>query len=244
MTATPLGFITARSLYRQRNNYLKDNPDSNDIFNANPEDVKRFAEFNGLLKSIMTRAIMGSKVMSAFIIKGLTEGHDDDDEEWLSNLMKTKSGRRFIQKHLPMGVAMATAATSNDKKGNTLDMILNMFDTYTGKDFDTYKNLRTSLNYAKTDEERNEVWGKFLGNLWTTYNINQVEQITKLKDVFQSAYDSDKIKTVEENEKIAKEVYKNVDGIVDGFLINGAINALQRATNPDENFNRFTKKDW
>lgn len=244
LTATPLGFITALQLRSQAKQYNINNPGSGDIFNANPEDVKRFAEFNGLTKSIVTRATMGSLAMAAFIAKGLAEGHDDDDEEWLSNLMKTKSGRRFIQKHLPMGLAMSTSAIYGNGKDNNLDMLFNMLDTYTGKDFDTYKNLRTSLKYAKTDEERNEVWGKFWGNLWTTYNINQAEQITKLKDVFQSAYDSDKIKTVEENEKIAKEVYKNVDGIVDGFLINGAIDALQRATNPDENFNRFTKKDW
>lgn len=244
LTATPLGFITALQLRSQAKQYNINNPGSGDIFNANPEDVKRFAEFNGLMRSIVTRATMGSLAMAAFIAKGLAEGHDDDDEEWLSNLMKTKSGRRFIQKHLPMGLAMSTSAIYGNGKDNNLDMLFNMLDTYTGKDFDTYKNLRTSLKYAKTDEERSEVWGKFWGNLWTTYNINQAEQITKLKDVFQSAYDSDKIKTVEENEKIAKEVYKNVDGIVDGFLINGAIDALQRATNPDKNFNRFTKKDW
>lgn len=244
LTATPLGFITALQLRSQAKQYNINNPSSGDIFNANPEDVKRFAEFNGLMRSIVTRATMGSLAMAAFIAKGLAEGHDDDDENWLSNLMKTKSGRRFIQKHLPMGLAMSTSAIYGNGKDNNLDMLFNMLDTYTGKDFDTYKNLRTSLKYAKTDEERNEVWGKFWGNLWTTYNINQTEQITKLKDVFQSAYDSDKIKTVEENEKIAKDVYKNVDGIVDGFLINGAIDALQRATNPDKNFNRFTKKDW
>jgi len=244
ITATPLGFITGGVLRYQRKSWLTDRPGSNDIFNANPEDVKRYAEFNGLMKSVFTRAIMGSTVMAAFITKALVSGHDEDDEEWFSNLMQTKSGRRFIQKHLPMGVAMAAAATSSDGKSNSLDMVFNMLDTYTGKDFDTYKNLRLSLKYAKTDEERNEVWGKFWGNLWTTYNVNQPEQIIKLRDVFESAYDSDKIKTVEENEKISKEIYKNIDGIVDGFLINGAIDAFRRGLDPDKNVNRFTKKDW
>jgi len=244
ITSTPLGFVTARSLYRQRNNYLKDKPGSEDIFNANPEEVKRYAEFHGLMKSVVTRATIGSIAMAAFIAKGLAEGHDEDDEGWFSNLMKTKSGRRFIQKHLPMGIAMATAATSNDGKNNTLDMVLNMLDTYTGQDFDSYKNLKKSLFYAKNDDERKEVWAKFWGNLWTTYNVNQAEQIIKLKDVFQSAYDSDKIKTVEENEKISKEIYKNIDGIVDGFLVNGAIDAFRRGIDPEQNVNRFTKKDW
>jgi len=244
ITATPLGFITGGVLRYQRKSWLTDHPGSNDIFNANPEDVKRYAEFNGLMRSVFTRAIMGSTVMAAFITKALVEGHDEDDEEWFSNLMKTKSGRRFIQKHLPMGIAMSTSAIYGNGKDNNLDMVFNMLDTYTGKDFDTYKNLRTSLKYAKTDDERNEVWGKFWGNLWTTYNVNQPEQIIKLRDVFQSAYDSDKIKTVEENEKIAKDIYKSVDGIVDGFLINGAIDALRRGLDPNKNVNRFTKENW
>jgi len=244
LTATPLGFITAFQLKSQAKQYEVHNPGSSDIFNANPEDVKRYAEFHGLMKSVVTRATMGSIAMAAFITKGLAEGHDDDDESWFSNLMQTKSGRRFIQKHLPMGIAMSASAIYGNGKDNNLDMVFNMLDTYTGKDFDTYKNLRTSLKYAKTEDERAEVWGKFWGNLWTTYNVNQPEQIIKLKDVFQSAYDSDKIKTVEENEKISKEIYKNIDGIVDGFLVNGAIDAFRRGIDPEQNVNRFIKKDW
>jgi len=244
LTATPLGFITAFQLRSQAKQYEVHNPGSSDIFNANPEDVKRYAEFHGLMKSVVTRATMGSIAMAVFITKGLAEGHDDDDESWFSNLMQTKSGRRFIQKHLPMGIAMSASAIYGNGKDNNLDMVFNMLDTYTGKDFDTYKNLRTSLKYAKTEDDRKEVWGKFWGNLWTTYNVNQAEQIIKLKDVFQSAYDSDKIKTVEENEKISKEIYKNVDGIVDAFLINGAIDAFRRGIDPEENVNRFIKKDW
>lgn len=244
LTATPLGFITAFQLKSQAKQYEKHNPGSSDIFNANPEDVKRYAEFNGLMKSVVTRATMGSIAMAAFIAKGLAEGHDEDDEEWFSNLMETKSGRRFIQKHLPMGIAMSASAIYGNGKDNNLDMVFNMLDTYTGKDFDTYKNLRTSLKYAKTEDDRKEVWGKFWGNLWTTYNVNQPEQIIKLRDVFQSAYDKDKIKTVQENEQIAKEIYTNIDGIVDGFLVNGAIDAFRRGLDPEKNVNRFTKQDW
>lgn len=244
LTATPLGFITAFQLKNQAKQYEKQNPGSSDIFNANPEDVKRYAEFNGLMKSVVTRATMGSIAMAAFIAKGLAEGHDEDDEDWFSNLMATKTGRRFIQKHLPMGIAMSASAIYGNGKDNNMDMVFNMLDTYTGKDFDNYKNLRTSLKYAKTEDDRKEVWAKFWGNLWTTYNVNQPEQIIKLKDVFQSAYDKDKIKTVEENERIAKEIYTSIDGIVDGFLINGAIDAFRRGFDPDKNVNRFTKQDW
>ncbi|HCU06583.1 MAG TPA: hypothetical protein DIC42_03265 [Holosporales bacterium] len=244
ITSTPLGFITGATLRYQRNSWAKDHPGSNDIFNANPEDVKRYAEFHGLMRSVFTRAIMGSTVMAAFITKGLAEGHDDEDESWFANLMKTKTGRRFIQKHLPMGVAMSASAIYGNGKDNQLDMVFNMLDTYTGQDFDRYKNLRTSLKYAKTDEDREEVWAKFWGNLFTTYNVNQLEQIIRFKDAFNSAFDSDEIKTVEENEKISKNIYRNIDGIVDGFLINGAFDAFRRGIDPEQKVNRFSKKDW
>ena len=243
LTATPLGFITAFQLRSQAKQYEKHNPGASDIFNANPEDVKRYAEFHGLMKSVVTRATMGSLAMAAFITKALTDGHDEEDEGWFANLMKTKTGRRFIQKHLPMGIAMSTSAIYGNGKDNNLDMVFNMLDTYTGQDFDRYKNLRTSLKYAKTEEDRDEVWAKFWGNLWTTYNVNQPEQLIKFKDAFKSAFDSDEIKTVEENEKISKEIYKSIDGIVDGFLVNGAIDAFIRGIDPNQNVNRFIKKD-
>lgn len=245
LTATPLGFITGTALRVQRNNYLKENSGASDVFNANPEQVKRYAELHGLMRSVYTRAIMGSSLMAAFITKALMQAEpDDEDKEWLANLMKTKTGRRFIQKHLPLGLAMATPALYGNGKDNQLDMVLDMLDTYTGQDFDSYKNLRSSLNKAKSDDEKEEVWAKFMGNLWTTYNINQVEQIEKLKDVIHSAYDTGEIKTVQQNESISKQIYKSVDGIMDGFLINGAIDGLGRAMNPDERFNRFSKQDW
>jgi len=43
---------------------------------------------------------------------------------------------------------------------------------------------------------------------------------------------------------LAKDIYKSVDGIVDGFLINGAIDALRRGLDPNKNVNRFTKENW
>jgi len=244
ISATPLGFIIGGQLKGQAKQYAIDHPGATDIFNANPEDVKQYAMYHGLMRSVFTRAIMGTTAMAAFITKALIEGGDDEDEGWMANLMKTKSGRRFLQKHLPMGIALSAPAIYGNGKDNELDMVFNMLDTYTGRDFDTYGNLRTSLKYAKGQEERNEVWAKFWGNMSTTYNTNQLEQIQKLKDVLKSAADSDEIKTVEENEKISKEIYRNIDGIVDGFLINGAIDAFRRTMNPDQQFNRFSKKDW
>lgn len=186
---------------------------------------------------------MGSTLMAAFIAKA---SMDDDDEEegFIQNLLKTKMGRRFLQKHLPLGVAMLSPYVygGNTAKDNALDRVLTMVDTYTGKDFESYGNLRKSLKFAKTDEERNEVWGKFWGNLFTTYNVNQPEQLIKFRDAIESAFDTDEIRDVEENEKRSKELYQEIDSFIDGFLINGAISAAQRAANPNEDVNRFTKK--
>lgn len=237
LTATPYGFITSAVLKGQSKQYLNVNPGSDNIFNGNPEEVKKYAELHGLAKSIFTRAVMGSTIMAAFIAKALVDDNDDEDDDWFANLMKTKTGRRFIQKHMPLAVAMSAPALYESKdKESGMDRVFNMLETYTGKDFDTYTNLRQSLKYAKTEDDRKEVLAKFFGNLWTTYNVNQAEQVVKMIDVMKSASDSDNIKTVEENEKTAKDVYKSIDGVVDGFLINGAIDAFSRGMQ-----NRFLK---
>ena len=113
-----------------------------------------------------------------------------------------------------------------------------MFNIYTGQDFDRYQNLMQALKKAKTDDDRNEVWSKFMGNMMMTYNVNQVEQITKFRDAFASAMDSNEISAVEWDEKVSKDIYKQADGIVDNFFINGVFQAVNRFIS-DGNFNRY-----
>lgn len=243
ITATPYGFVQSAVLRKQRNEYAREHAGAADIFNANPEDIKRYAELHGIMRSTFTRAAMGSTAMAAFIAKALASKGDEDDGEakdWFANLMATKSGRRFIQKHMPLGIAMLGPTLYKPSKAHAIDMMFDMLDTYTGKDFDKYNNLLKSLKYAKDDDERNEVWSKFWGNLTTTYNANQPEQVVKFIDVVKSAYDSDKIASVEENEAISKEIYKSAEGIMDNFLINGAIDAANRFFDPEKSYNRYT----
>jgi len=166
LTATPLGLLAGFSLRKQRQEYLSSTAGAgaNNIFAADPEQIKRYAELNGMMKSVFTRTLMGSTAMALFVLNALAKGEDGDDgedESWFENLMQTKTGRRFIQKFFPVGIAMLTPSFygDKDKKGEyRIDNILSMFDTYTGKDFDSYVNLRKSLKYAGDDEdERDEV---------------------------------------------------------------------------------------
>ena len=243
ISATPYGFVQSAILRKQRNEYAKEHAGATDVFNANPEDIKRYAELHGLMRSLTTRAIMGSTAMAAFVAKALASNGDDDDKEatdWFANLMATKSGRRFIQKHLPLGIALLGPTLYKPSKAHAIDMAFDMLNTYTGKDFETYNNLLKSLKYAHDDDERNEVWSKFWGNLTTTYNVNQPEQIVRYIDVVKSAFDSDKIADVEENEAISKEIYKSADGIIDNFLLNGAIDAARRVADPDRDYIRYS----
>lgn len=246
ITATPLGFVTGGQLLSQRNQYATSNPGAADIFNSDPEQLKKYAELHGLMRSVFTRAAMGSVIMAAFIAKSLAKGGDDDDEEdadgFFNNLMQTKTGRRFIQKHLPLGIAMSAPYLYNsDANDDGVERFLNMVQVYTGSDFNTMSNLKRGLKYAKTPEDKEEVWGKFAGGIFTTYNVNQPEQFIKFKDVLQSAFNKDKISTVRENEAISRAMYKDVDGAVDAFFINGIIDALKRASDPDKKYNRFAK---
>jgi hypothetical protein len=247
-SATPLGFFIAGSLYSQRQNFLGDHPEARDVFNADPEIIKKYAELNAITKSITTRATMGSLAMAAFIAKALIGGvgsDDDDSEDWFHNLMKTKTGRRFAQKHLPIGIAL-TAPLFYQKKGKASDtqltMMADMFDVYTGKDFSAYSNLMRSLKYAKTDEERHDVWSKFAGGMVTSYNVNQPEQTIRFLDAINGIFDKNKIGVIKDNEEISKEIYKQTEGVVDNFLINGAIDAIRRTIDEHQHYNRFVKR--
>ena len=80
---------------------------------------------------------------------------------------------------------------------------------------------------------------RVLGSFSPTFNINQPEQITKFWDETNSFFDESEIRTVEQNEKISRDAYKNIDGVVDAFLINGAIESISRMV--EGNYNRYSK---
>lgn len=247
LSATPLGYFIAGNLNSQRKTFLSDHPEAADVFNADPEIIKKYAELNSIAKSITTRATMGSIAMAAFITKALLSGggDDDDTEGWFKNLMATKTGRKFTQKHLPIGIALMTPIFYQDKDKATdtgLTMMADMFDVYTGKDFNAYSNFFKSMKYAKTDEDRHDVIAKFIGGLVTTYNVNQAEQTVRFIDAVNGVFDKNKIGEIKDDEAISKEIYKSTEGIVDNFLINGAIDAARRTVDQHQNYNRYIKR--
>lgn len=251
ITATPYGFITGGFLKKQKERYVRKHPGADNVFTASPDEIKGYAELHGMMRSVFVRASMGSIVMAAFIAKAILENGDDDDdddkeaENWLYNLMQTKSGRRFIQKHLPLGISLVAPSlyhSESEKERDKIEAVLEMVQVYTGSDFNTMRNFQQGMKYAKSDEDKKEVYAKLVGGLWTTYNLTQPEQFIKFKDVVESAMDKKEISTVEENQEISKEIYKSIEGVVDAFMVNGAIDALQRAYNPKEKFNRFIKE--
>lgn len=242
ITATPLGIMPALSLYSQSRELEAKGAD---VLKGDPNDVKRYAEMSGMARSIAARTIVGSTALAMFILKNW--GYDDEDDnkdDGLANLMQTKTGRRLMQKHLPMAVNLAAACiyeSGDSKKSNALDNFMQAFSTYTGKDFDAYSNLMTGLKYAKTDDDKKEVWVKAMGSMLPTYNLNQAEQLTKFKDVAGSFFDKDKISDVQANQEVSKEMYKSVEGMMDAYFVNGGVDAMQRFFSK-EPFNRFNQK--
>lgn len=245
-TATPLGLLTAASLRKQRNLSLKDNPNAANIFKGEPGDIRRYAEYHNLMRSMVARSLMGTTAILGFIAKKLLDDDDDEkDNSWIDNLMQTKSGRQMINKFLPMGVVIA-ANIMYDVKDKRLDSkmerMLNALGEITGRSYDSWSSLKSSLNKAKTGEDEKEALAKFFGNQLPTFNINQGEQLERFLTTLQSATDRKHIRDVKKDEAIAKKVYKDTEDWIDGLLINGSIDAIRRMASEKEQYNRFRDK--
>lgn len=241
-TATPWGFVTAASIHRQKKSLLKDDPDAADIYKADPEQIRKYAEFHGLVRSMTIRATLGTVAITSFVLSKLADD-DDDDDGFISNLMETKSGRRFLQKYLPLGInAAAMILYDNDdpKLDSRMSRVLDFLSNTTGNAYDSWGNLKTSIQRSKDYEDANKaVWG-FLGSTAPTMNLNQAEQITKFIDVINSGLTGYTGK-VEQNEETARQVYKDIENGLDAFLVNGIIDAIIRATSEDKKFNRYSE---
>lgn len=245
-TATPYGFVTAASLKSQQNSLLRNKVDAANIYKAEPGDIRKYAEYHNLIRSMVVRAAMGTLAIGGFVAAKLAQDDDDDDENngWVDNLMQTKSGRRMLQKYLPLGVNIAAAAVYDidDKKLDTkMERLIEVLSNTTGQNYDKWGGLKTSLTRAKTDDDRNKAIANYFGGSLPTMNINQAEQITKFYTTLKSASDADYISEVKRQEEISKAIYKQQEGVVDAILTNGAIDAFRRVFTPGEKFNRFVK---
>jgi hypothetical protein len=230
-----------RSLQSQRNQYVKDNPNAANIFEADPEQIKRYAELHGLMRSAFTRTIVGSAVMAGFILSAMAKGDDDDEEEvegFIANLMKSRSGRALMQKFLPVAVAMLAPFLYEDEKGRKgLANVIEMLVNYLGTEAGSWGTFLRNIKKAKTEEDYNKTLGALAGGTLPTYNVNQAEQIQKFVDVMKSAMDSKKLEDVENDEEITRDIYRETEGFIDNLFRSGIIDAVTR---PD--FNRYDAK--
>lgn len=241
-TATPYGFITALSLKGQQASLLRNKADAGSLFKAEPGDIRKYSEYHNLIRSMVVRASLGTLMIGGFIAKRLLHD-DDDDKEWVDNLMQTKSGRRMLQKYLPLGVNIAASFLYDvdDKKLDTrMERLIDVLSNTTGQNFDKWAGLRSSLQRAKSEDDRNKALANFFGSSLPTININQAEQMTKFFTTLRSAADADYISDVKRDEAISKAIYKQQEGVVDAILTNGAIDAFRRMFDPDKKFNRFS----
>lgn len=245
VTATPYGFITARSLYNQKRTMLADKIDAGNVFKAEPAEIRKYAEFHNLMKSMVVRAAMGTLLIGGFITKRLLEDEEEDDTDWVNNLMQTKSGRRLLQKYMPLGVNIAASFLYDvdDKKMDTkMERLLDVLSNTTGQSYDKWSNFKTSVSRVSKGDDIGKAIASFIGGAAPTFNINQAEQITKFRTTLQSALDEKNIDEVKRQEKISKLIYKEAETWIDAAATNGAIEAIGRALNSEEKFNRFSKK--
>lgn len=231
VTTTPYGFLTATSLHIQKKR-IKNKAKENvaDVFAADPGDIRKYAEAHQLMRSMIARATIGTLVTLGFIAKYMLD--DDDDETWIGNLLQTASGRRLVQKTLPVGVniAAATLYDINDKKMDSkMERLLELAGNITGQRYNTWESIKMAVNKVTKEGEAGEAIGGIVGNkLSPTANINQAEQVTKFWNVLKSAYDKKYINDVQRDEEISKLIYKQQEGFVDAFLTNGGIDAFGR----------------
>lgn len=245
-TVTPYGFVTASSLRGQKKQLLQKSPDAADITKADPGDIRKYAQFHNLARSITLRAAMGTLAIGGFITAKLLRGDDDEDESFIANLMQTKSGRRLLQKYLPLGINAAAAAMYdvNDPNFDTMmERLMDVAGNVTGTTFNKWEALKGAMRKAKTAEGRQEAIASALGSTVPTFNLNQGEQITKFGRVLRSAVDKEYINEVQEDEEISKAIYKEAEGFLETLLVNGSIDVFRRIADEERKYNRFKRED-
>lgn len=243
-TVTPYGYITARSLQIQKNRLVRENPNAADVFSVDPGEVRKYAEYHNLVRSMVLRASMGTLAIGGFVMKRLFE--DDEDETFVGNLMQTKSGRRLLQKYLPLGINVAASILYDveDKKFDTaMERLIDVLGNTTGQSYDKWSGIKTAISRAKDDDDRWKAGASFIGGSLPTLNINQGEQITKFWNVVKSAYDKENISAVERDEEISKAIYKEAETAADVIMTNGAVDAFKRIFGKDKKYNRFKEED-
>jgi len=233
LTTSPLGFLSAIGAKRDLKTFIKDKGlQETDIRTASPDDYKKYTDLSQQVKSILSRAIMGSLITASW---AMATYFDDDEEEegwWdeaVNNLMKTQSGRNYLMKQMPLFLSSIVYISTNspDEKVNTvkkrvLDLgnrlfVMNPNWEYAGR----------SMDKARSGEEFGEAVASFIGSNYNA-NFSQDEQITKFIDVTKSMYDDDALLKVLQNENVSKQHYKQMEDWVEQYVGMGATEKLLR----------------
>lgn len=256
ITATPLGYLTYRSLGKQRKDIIRkqlgekkaEEGEHLSWAEATPEDIRKTSMLLGLQRSIAVRSIMGTTATLMYVLSKAFGDDEDKEDDWLANLQETASGRRMIQKFLPIGMALATAFIykSKDKKGKKMPSYraaweyVNNIISPGGNDYTSQQ-----ISQAKTNDDIRDVMTEWLvSKMPGTFNLNQAEQFTRFGHTLKSMYDEDEgTGQVRRDEKISSEIYKKAEGVTETFMINGAIDFIKRTLDEDKKVNRFAREE-
>lgn len=232
LTTSPLGFLSAIGAKSDLNKFIKDKGlQETDIRTASPDDYKKYTDLSQQVKSILSRAIMGSLITASWAMA--TYFDDDEEEGWwdeaVNNLMKTQSGRNYLMKQMPLFLSSIVYISTNspDEKVNTakkrvLDLGKRLFVMNPNWEY-----AERSIDKARSGEEFGEAVASFIGSNYNA-NFSQDEQITKFIDVTKTMYDDDALLKVLQNENVSKQHYKQMEDWVEQYVGMGATEKLLR----------------
>lgn len=247
ITSIPiLGMVQVSGVRKMLQNFIKDNPQSQSIVNAESMDkLEKYYELSATYRSLFARQLTSTLLMSAVVLAHLFD--DDKEEGWfdeiMTNLMQTKSGQREIAKQLPLTLALLSVFAYDTKDKKLSDKTSKVIETFTqllGRSDKSFDFLQQDIKRAKTPEQKAVAITKYIGGIWNG-NINQIEQLSKTGHVMKSATNKDYIKVVKRDEQISKDLYKEMDDYTSAFLGNGIISSIMRFFS-DEDYNRYEKK--
>lgn len=234
LTTSPLGFLSAYGAQRDLSKLKQDKGiQETDIRTASPDEYKKYTELSQQVKSILSRAIMGSILTTAYAVAAFND--DDEEEGWwdegVNNLMKTQSGRNYLMKQMPLFLSSIVYISTNspDAKVDTVkERILDLGSRLFVMN-QNWEYAERAINKAKDGEQLGEALASFIGANYNA-NFSQDEQITKFIDVTKSMYSDEALQKVLDNEEISKAHYKQMEDWVEQYVGMGATEKLLRAS--------------
>lgn len=245
LTFTPSGFFTATGLYNKAKSLLKNDPNAGNLKLADPKTLQAYYTLMPMARAIALKALIGTTLMASYVLTRASKD-DGEDDDWLSNLMKTKEGRKYLFKMLPMGIAMVAVLSQKSKNPKDADLFKNLVEFYSqvsGSNNSPVSRLSEAWSSSKSEADKREALVSFISSYIPSGNLNQVEDIQRNIDVLQSAQDPNYIDKVEQNQKIASDNYKAMSGIMDYIVGNGWASTILRSMGYEVRGNELIKDD-